>query len=152
KIDFSKKIAWKTGLLLLSFLTSSDFGAVYTESSFLLLIVAFFYAIRKGYQSEAVALAAAASGAGIIGSVLTGCLVFEKFLETKYIIFKPRILLSYLSLGLGSLGLLCYMWYLHVHFSDALYFLNAQEAFGAERSSDKLILLYQVIYRYIKIF
>jgi hypothetical protein len=44
------------------------------------------------------------------------------------------------------------MYYLHRNFSDALYFLTAQPAFGAQRSSDQFILIYQVIFRYVKMF
>jgi hypothetical protein len=36
------------------------------------------------------------------------------------------------------------------NYSDPLYFIHAQAGWGASRSVDKLILLYQVFYRYIK--
>ena len=42
------------------------------------------------------------------------------------------------------------MHYLAKNFSDALYFIHAQPVFGAQRSADKLILLYQVFWRYTK--
>jgi hypothetical protein len=114
--------------------------------------VAFFYALRKGYQTEAILLSAVASGTRIIGVLLLLPLFYEKFLEITHKYINLRIIFSFLSLSLGSLGLICYMWFLYLNYSDPLYFFNAQEAFGAGRSSDNFILLYQVIYRYIKIF
>jgi hypothetical protein len=52
----------------------------------------------------------------------------------------------------GVTGLLTYMIYLQMKYSDALMFLHVQSNFGAERSSGALILLPQVFYRYFKIF
>ena len=44
------------------------------------------------------------------------------------------------------------MFYLKVYFRDPLYFLTSQPVFGAGRIGNGIILLPQVIYRYIKIF
>jgi len=44
------------------------------------------------------------------------------------------------------------MYYLKVAFNDPLYFLTSQPVFGAGRSGRVIVLLPQVIYRYLKIF
>jgi hypothetical protein len=44
------------------------------------------------------------------------------------------------------------MIYLWQQFGDPLMFAHVQEGFGGGRTTDKLVLLYQVIWRYIKIF
>jgi hypothetical protein len=49
-----------------------------------------------------------------------------------------------------TLGLLAYMTYLYIKFNDPLLFSHVQEEFGAGRQTGKFILLYQVIWRYIK--
>lgn len=150
-MDYSKVVAKRTILFLLLFPTSFYFGAVYTESLFLLLIVASLYAMRKGMQTEAIVLAAFASATRIIGVFLLFALVYEKFVQLGREI-RLKDIPKYLPFSGAAGGLLGYMWYLGQNFSDPLYFLNAQPAFGADRSSDKLILLYQVIFRYAKMF
>ena len=57
---------------------------------------------------------------------------------------------SLLPLSLIPLGLLNYMRFLFLRYQDALLFIHVQPAFGGERSSGKLILIYQVFWRYIK--
>ncbi|MCX7997224.1 MAG: hypothetical protein N2691_05760 [Patescibacteria group bacterium] len=56
-----------------------------------------------------------------------------------------------LALGGPLAGLGAYMTYLYLQTGDPLFFYNAQPAFGANRSTE-LVLLPQVAYRYIKIF
>lgn len=52
---------------------------------------------------------------------------------------------------IAPLGLLLYMLYLYVDFSDPLYFWHAQPVFGAARTGGEIILPPQVVWRYIKI-
>ena len=54
-------------------------------------------------------------------------------------------------LYLVPLGLIVYMIYLQLTFSDALMFWHVQPIFGAERSGNSVILLPQVFWRYLKI-
>ncbi len=54
-------------------------------------------------------------------------------------------------LSLIPIGLLSYMLYLQVKFGDWLYFWHVQPIFGAERSGSTVVLLPQVIWRYLKI-
>ena len=56
---------------------------------------------------------------------------------------------DFMAICLVPLGLGVYMIYLQQHFGDALMFLHSQPAFGADRS-DRIVLLYQVLWRYIK--
>lgn len=157
KLDYSKAVAKKVVILMLLFPTSFYFGSLYTESLFLMMIVTSFYAIRLKNAKEAIVLAAFSSATRIIGGFMLPALIVEGINNLKLNLKKPHKIppLNWLKLAPFSLsvsGLVAYMWYLHQNFGDALYFLNAQPAFGAERSSDRIILLYQVIFRYIKMF
>jgi len=58
---------------------------------------------------------------------------------------------SVLYCALGVSGIAGYVWYLFVKYNDPLLFLHMQSAFGANRSSGELILLPQVLFRYLKI-
>lgn len=155
RLDYGKKVAQKVVILLLVFPTSFFFGSLYTESLFLLLIVGSFYAYRVNNYKEAILLSAFASATRIIGVFMLPSLLHEHYLLKKNKLgtdlkHKLRTYLSFLSVGFSASGLVAYMTYLHRIHGDALYFLSAQPAFGAERSSDKIILLYQVIYRYVR--
>jgi len=151
RIDEKKQVAYQTLLLLLAFPTAFFFGALYSESLFLMLVVTSLYAIRKGMTKEAIALALFASATRIIGIFLLPALLYEKYLSLDKKITKNNFT-HYLPIFLSAAGLLGYMSYLHRVFGDALYFLNAQSAFGAQRSTQQVILLYQVIFRYMKMF
>lgn len=144
-------------LFLASFPTAFYFQVIYTESLFLFeSSAAFYYLYRKKYFWAAV-FAIFASLTKVQGALLVipfALVLFEfgkpslhgmlHFIKTKY--YLILIALSPLY------GLLAYMGYLFVQTKDPLYFYHAQSAFGAERAVDKIILLPQVLYRYIKIF
>lgn len=152
-LDHKPNIANSTILLLLVFPTSFYFGSLYTESIFLFFVTASFYAIRKQNFTLSILAAALASATRIIGVFLLPALLYERWtqLKSQHKKLTPTIIFKNLApFSLSISGLLAYMYYLHTHFSDALYFLTAQPAFGAQRSADKLILLYQVIFRYTK--
>ncbi len=148
--DFSKTIAHRTLIFLLLFPTSFFFASIYSESLFLLLVVASFYFMRTQHQSAAILFAALATSTRLVGIFILPALILEKHHQLKKSKKHPTQLLPYLPILLSALGLLLYMYFLHQHYSDALYFLHAQPAFGAQRSADRLILLYQVIYRYLR--
>lgn len=150
-LDEKKVVARKTLMLLLAFPTAFYFGSVYTESLFLLLVVSSFYALRRGFDKEAIVLAAFASATRIIGIFMLPALLYEKYLQLKQQGQEKKII-KYGPFIFSGTGLLLYMYYLGVTFSDPVYFLNAQPAFGAQRSTHELILLYQVIFRYFKMF
>jgi len=58
----------------------------------------------------------------------------------------------FLPLLLAPLGLVVYMLYLQWTVNDPFYFFHVQPLFGAQRSGSNLVLPYQVIWRYLKIF
>lgn len=149
RLDYSDLIAKRTLAILLAFPTSFFFGSLYTESLFLLLMVASLYLVRQKFNSGlAGAVGMVASATRVIGATFTPMLLIE-YWQT----YQPKTKkdwLKALPLLISGLGLLLYMYYLWQTKSDPLYFLSAQPAFGASRSADKLILLYQVIYRYLR--
>lgn len=156
QLDFDPLVARRTILLYLAFPTSFFFASLYTESLFLLLVVTTFYFIRVGDKQSAIILAATTSATRVIGAMLLPSLVTEhleniRVKRSKYMFKKFSTWLGMLPLLASVTGLLAYMAYLYRQFSDPIYFLSVQPAFGADRS-DKLILLYQVVYRYIKMF
>lgn len=150
-LDFDKKISWNSILLFVFFPTSFFFGAVYTESLFLLIVVLSFYFIRKKNFLYAGIFAFLASATKILGLLLVPVLFWEIYQN------KPNIKLFYLNLKdwfgllLAPMGTFLYMLYLNINFHNPLYFLSAQPGFGAERSAMPTVLLPQVIFRYLKI-
>lgn len=155
RIDFNGKIALGSIILLLSFPTSFYFGAVYTESLFLFLSATTIYFIRKESFIAAGVFGCLASATRIIGLFLIPIFLIEVFLkikQSKISFNSDKITKAIVGILLVPFGTLSYMLFLRFNFENPLYFLTSQPAFGAERTSGSLILLPQVIYRYIKIF
>jgi len=149
RLDFKKPVARLALILLLFFPTSFYFGSFYTESLFLILILASFYAARKKSWFWAGAIGAFASATRLTGVFLFPALVVEVYLQAKKKKTKPH-LKDLLPLLLIPLGLGIYMFYLWRTVGDPFYFFHVQPFFGAERSGGRLILLYQVFWRYLK--
>lgn len=142
---YSEKTAWYSTLALLVFPTAIFFGAIYTESLFLLFVLLAFYA---GYQKQwwlAGIWTLLASATRVTGIFLLPALLVEMW-QAKQISLKNLI-----GLALGSLGLLGYMGFLQQHYHDALSFMHVQSSFGAGRESSKLVLYPQVVWRSLKI-
>lgn len=153
-------------LVLLTFPTSFFFGAVYTEALFMLLVLTSLWAAEKKQWILAGLLAAIASGTRLVGIFLLAGIALE-VLQQQQILVKeyvtkfrqtttrlastlkkrPQILAG---LSIAPLGLVIYMMYLAVEFNDPLYFYHVQSEFGGGRQ-ESLILLPQVIWRYVKI-
>ncbi len=154
-LDYKKETAFKSIILLLSFPTAFYFGAIYTESLFLLLTVGFFYSIRKRNFIMAGVLAALASATRIFGLLLLPVFIVELYLKvkSKEILFRSeQFTKAIIGILLAPVGALLYMLYLRFEFDNPLYFLTSQPFFGAERVSSGLVLLPQVLFRYFKIF
>lgn len=151
--EYNKKISFLSILLLLSFPTAFYFGATYSESLFLLLTVLTFWFVKRDKYILAGIFASLASATKIQGAILFIFLAAELWQKYKNILTRLGRQFWYDLVGLiiSPLGLLAYMYYLYRTFGNAFYFLTAQPAFGAERNSLPLVLLPQVIYRYIKI-
>ena len=107
--------------------------------------------------------------AGIFGLLasytrITGILLFPALLYELYqrekdkdvnislsvFLKKPEKIKNLLSVFLVPLGLISYMRYLGNEYRDCLLFLHVQPFFGAERSGSRIILIYQVFWRYLK--
>lgn len=166
---------WWPVILLLIFPTSFYFGAVYTEGLFLFTSIGYIYFLHKKNYGIAGVFGFFAALTRLVGVFLVlhflTVLIIEilqkqtypKALTIKSIgstishtlsrlldgfLKKP---ISLLPFFLPLAGLITYMSYLLIRTGDALFFLSAQPMFGANRSTN-LILLPQVLYRYLKIF
>lgn len=148
-IDNSVKTATTALLLLLLFPTSFFLGGLYTESIFLFLSISVFYTARKKHWLTASLLTAIATNTRLVGIFLLPALIVERYqsLKTKKQKNNPK---NYLSLLIAPLGLLLYMLFLQINYSDPFYFASVQSAFGASRTTTEFIPIFQVIYRYIK--
>lgn len=154
-LDYKKEIGLKSIILLLAFPTAFYLGSIYTESLFLLLVVGFFYLIRKQNFIAAGVLAALASATRIFGLLLLLVFIVELYLKirNKEILLKSeQFTKALIGILLAPMGTLLYMLYLRFEFDNPLYFLTSQPLFGAERISNGIVLLPQVLFRYIKIF
>ncbi|PIS15783.1 hypothetical protein COT62_01870 [Candidatus Roizmanbacteria bacterium CG09_land_8_20_14_0_10_41_9] len=167
-----------TVLFLLVFPSSFYFGAVYTEGLFFLLLVSSLYFLEKKQYKLAGLFAALCSFTRLIGVFLIipflihVCSVIDSASAQPQYVLGHRVRLRpwlgppalrhllrlrhynihYIYTVLSPLlGLLVYSIYLWITTGDPLFFLTSQPVFGANRSSS-IILLPQVIVRYIKIF
>lgn len=152
KKDFSYKVSFKSVLLWVCFPTAFYFSSLYSESIFLLFSVLAFLQMRKKRFVLASLFILLASATRIFGIFLLIPLLFEIWVNFRSEKVSKRLLHSFITVCIGSLGLGLYMVYLQIAFGDPLYFINAQPAFGAARTNQSIILLPQVIFRYIKIF
>ena len=153
KLDQTQNKAWWSVLALLAFPTSLFFGALYSESLFLILIIGSFWMARKGRWWLAGSFALLASATRIVGILLVPALLVEFWWQHRGESWKKIITKSFhhlIGILLGCLGLGTYMFYLWKNFGDPLYFFHVQSEFGAGRQ-ESLILLPQVIWRYLKI-
>lgn len=157
-LDYKKNETIWMIIFLLVFPVSFYFASVYSESLFFLFTIASFYAARKKKWWLAGIFGACASATRLIGVVLLPALLWEwysttisaKSHKTKIIMIVSKIVQSPI-LYLVPVGLIAYMVYLQTFFGDWLYFWHAQPVFGAQRSGSNVILLPQVIFRYLKI-
>lgn len=148
RLDSNSKISRNAIYLLLIFPTSFFFGSVYNESIFLLLIVLSFYSARKNNFLLAGIFAAIASATRVTGMFLWPALIYEFYLLHGSSL-KKSLNPKALFLLLPPLGLLSFMRFQFLKTNDPLFFIHVQSNF-AERTTDKLILLYQVFFRYFK--
>lgn len=152
RLDRGNTTAKNSILYLFLFPTAFFFVSLYSESFFLALVLGAFYAARRRKWWLAGILGAIASVTRVFGIFLLPALLVEWFANRgKKNVYSPvQLLFSILPILLIASGLIAYMLYLNKHFSDPLMFLHSQPAFGAQRSADKVILLYQVFFRYLK--
>lgn len=170
---YSDKVAWFALVSWLLFPTSFYFGAVYSESIFLCLVIGTFYASSLRQWWLAGLLAALASATRVVGVFLVPALLWEalnvSLLIDKIIRSKEQSVVKKLSkfsqllwcevcghkkaiiaVMIGLSGLICYMIFLWGEFDDPFYFFHVQAEFGAGRQ-EQLILLPQTLWRGLKI-
>ncbi len=141
-LEFSKRIAFMSIVLLLIFPTSFFFGAVYSESLFLLFSVLCFYLVRKENYWLAGFFGMLAAATRIFGILLLPAILID-------VIRQKESLLKSLGVFLIPIGLGIYMWYQYVTVGDALAFYHLQQIVGPQHQSG-LVTLPQVYYRYGK--
>jgi len=147
RLDFKVKAVKWAGALLLLYPAGFFLFGVYTESLFLLLVAAVFYLARRQLWLQAAIVAGLASATRLVGIFLLPVILWE-----YYQVNKPKILPLVGYSLLASSGLLLYLNYLQRRFGDFLIFIHSQPGFGAGRQVDTLVLPYQVIARYFKMF
>ena len=136
---YNQKTAIWAVIFLLAFPTSFYFGSAYSEGLFYFLIVGYFYLIYRKRIVLASLLGGFASATRLIGVFLVLSL-------------KPKFKIShFLPFLIIPAGLISYMLYLTLVFKNPLYFISAQQVFGQERSTQGIVLLPQVFWRYFKI-
>lgn len=143
-------------LFILSFPSSFFYVAVYPESLFLFLSCACLYFMFKKNYLAASVFAVLTSLTKIQGILLIIPFILSVLELNSFSIASilSQIKANYKKLifALSPLyGLLIYSFYLSKNYGDPLAFYHAQEAFGAERTSQGIILLPQVLFRYGKI-
>ncbi len=141
-LDFPKKIAFTTIMLLLLFPTSFYFGALYSESLFLLFSVLCFYCVREKRFFLASFFGVLASSTRIFGILLLPVILIEVYQQKEK--FFKFFWVFFIPLGLGL-----YMIYQYLTVGDALAFYHLQEIVGPQHQSG-LVSLPQVYFRYIK--
>jgi Gpi18-like mannosyltransferase len=155
RMDYSEQTSFKSLILLVFFPTSFYFGAVYSESLFLFLTLAALFLLRNKKYLAASLYAGLSSATRIFGLILIPVFALEIYSEIKNKKMKIKseeFIKAVLSIFIIPLGTTVYMWYLKIGFSNPLYFLSSQSAFGAQRSENPFILLPQVLFRYLKMF
>jgi len=149
-LDFDDQTArWATVFFLL-FPTSFFLSCVYTESLFIFLVLTSFYTARTNRWLAAGIFGLLASYTRVTGVLLFPALLYEWYQVEKNKISKLEKIKNLLPVFLVPLGLLSYMRYLGNEYRDCLLFLHVQPFFGAERSGSRIILIYQVFWRYLK--
>ncbi len=141
-LDFPKKISFTTVILLLIFPTSFYFGALYSESLFLLLSLLCFYFARKKRFFLASFFGFLSSATRIFGVLLLPAMLIEIYQQKEK--FSKIFWIFFIPLGLGV-----YMLYQYLTVGDPLAFYHLQKIVGEQHQSG-LTLLPQVYYRYIK--
>ncbi len=171
-----KQVIRKTLFYYALFPTAFYFVSVYTESIFMLLVIASFYLADKKKWLLAGLTAGLASYTRVIGVFLVPALIYEYYeieakrdMKTRFDAAKSALqkrlswaYLKYLaktrlphiknigSILTGVWGFVVYGLYLHKTKDNFFYFIEAQSGFTAGRQVNKVVLIYQVLWRYLK--
>lgn len=148
RLDYKDRVAQNTLLLLVIFPSAFFFGAVYTESFFLLTIVLSFCLVRKERFFLACLFGLFASATRFAGIFLWPALIWELWQGHAKRVKKEGLDTALVWLLLPPLGLLAYMKHLSLVANDPFVFLKTTPDFGPNLVISKLILLHQVFFRY----
>ncbi len=126
KQEFNRTVAYRTVLFVVIFPLAFFYNTFYTESLFLLTLVASFYHARRN-QWWAVGLwGFAAATTRFVGVALLIPLIMEYLAQREWKFTKIRTSIGWLLLI--PLGLASYMAYLKTHFANSLLFIAAESA------------------------
>lgn len=142
RLEYTDQIARWTLLSLALFPTSFYFGAMYSESLFLVLSLASFYFARRNKWVWASLFGVLASTTRVFGVLLLPALVIEAWQGKRSI----RDVFWLVFIPLGLLGYMFLQW---VTVGDPLAFYNLQKIIGEQHQSG-LVILPQVFFRYFK--
>ncbi len=156
---------WSLATLFL-FPTAFFFGALYTESLFLCLVLAVFWLARSKHWAWASLFLGLAAMTRVVGILLLPAVIVELIVQglsqvrrsknetflsrLKRVLLLPGTVRNLFIFSLSTLGLAAYMIFLWREFGDPLYFAHVQSAFNSGRQND-LVLYPQVVWRSIKI-
>lgn len=146
-------------LYLSVFPTAFFFGAVYTESTFLLLAAGCVYLARQRRWLPAALLGALATATRLVGVALYVFLLVEWWtvygpaVRTRFTVnhhdspdhLRRKALATLLVIQLSLAGLLLFMLYLSQRFGDPLLFMNAQAAWNKQVGGSPLQLVNDLI-------
>lgn len=133
-LEIGEDHAWRVILLISTFPYALYFSAVYTESLFLLLSVAAFYAMRRG-RLEWVAVSGLAAGLtrpnGFWLALPLACLaLWPRDPDRAGARLPVSVPLALLVSALPVVGVVIFSSYLQLRFGDALAWLHGQAAWG----------------------
>lgn len=146
KLDYKENIAIWSIIFLLIFPTSFFYGAIYSESLFLLLSLLSFYFARKKMWFLAGIFGGLLSATRIVGIAIFPALLYEYFKNEK-----NKSIVKLLSIFLTPLGLIAYIFYNFQKWGNSFYFIQAQGNFANNRSVESVVLPAQTVVRYFKI-
>ena len=143
-----RQVIW-TLIFLIIFPSSFFFGAVYTESLFFLTFISSLFFFQKKKYAKSAIFAFFCSLTRLIGVFILIPFLIKILLEKESVGNKIK---KYFLLILSPIiGFASYCYYLFKTTGDPFFFFNSQPAFGANRTTE-IIILPRVIFRYIKIF
>ncbi|MDP2945974.1 MAG: hypothetical protein Q8N61_00780 [bacterium] len=147
-LDYSTKIAWRTIFFIVIFPTSFYYGAIYTESVYLLLATLSFYFARKSKWLFCGILGYFAGLTRLVGVALLPALLAEWLIQNKFSFSWPKFLKTKAYfLFLVPLGIITYAVFLQLRYGDALLFQKSMSVW----EQSKFVFPLQVFWRYLKI-
>jgi hypothetical protein len=143
KLEFGKKIAWHSLMMLMVFPSAYFFVAPYTESLFLLFSVSAFYSARRGKWFWAGLLGCMAALTRVMGVLLLPALLIEFYLQWRK---KKSLWPNLLWLLLIPGGLFIYLRFNYELFGNYLAFMDFANGYWHKRFAwpwDSLVYLWR---------